>query len=577
MKKLFVISFLLFAFFSLTAFEGDKDIMKTLKKENKLKKVIPTTEKDGYEYYLLVRKGKKSILYGIADKSGKVIVPPRYNEIDYHEALEEGIQPAKEGEYGRPFWGYGAKAVFFAKYNDVYTPGEYILPNQWYKTIIFDEVSFYDLNGNIVSGPYNNVEPTILFPQCYGNYYIEMNDWNKTVQKNLDIISHRALFTSDGKMLTPFEYYSFFIDKKYIEVKQIIDKVTRVGAILVDEDLKKKYGDTIPCVYHSIYFPSYSFGDLKVQTNETEPFIVYNPSAVFDGSFKDDGEKYFSQREWDKVLDFYATRGVNAPWAKYFSGKAFYMKAHELEGNGKTALYFVENVDEETVKHYFETTEINFENAVDFAIKAKTLSELYIATGDDDHKIQDAKTQCRLIEDMLNEGIPESIKAYNKAQKILAERDEARLRAAQAAQQAARERQAAFWGAVLQGFVDAIGDAAYSSSSNSSTYAPNVAGGVSTTSSYSSSSTSSSSSSSGGSGGSGDAVAKAKAKTRISELKNQIHTYEGLLRDAEAFETKCRAEKSNFLGQAIKAVNNYKKKLKDLNDEMNNLKSKYGL
>lgn len=564
MKKLFVISFLLFAFFSLTAFEGDKDIMKTLKKENKLKKVIPTTEKDGYEYYLLVRKGKKAILYGIADKSGKVIVPPRYNEIDYREALEEGKQQEGGDSFGT-FWGYGAKAVFLAKYD------------RYYKsvTISFDEVSFYDLNGNIVSGPYNNVEPTALWPERYGNYYIKMDDWNKTVQKNLSNISHNALFTSDGKMLAPFEYSSFYIYSRYIEVLQYIDGVHRRGAILIDEDLKKKYGDIIPCVYSEIILKSSDV--FEVQTNKTEPYIVYEPDAVFDGSFKDDGEKYFSQGEWDKVLDFYATHGVNAPWAQYFSGKAFYEKADDLKDNGKSALYFVENVDEGGIRWFFETNEINFEKAVDFATKAKMLLELYIANGDDKYKKENAEGVCKLIEDLLNEGIPESIKAYNKAQKILAERDGARLRAAQAAQQAARERQAAFWGAVLQGFVDGIGDAAYSSSSNSSTYAPNVAGGVSTTSSYSSSSTSSSSSSSGGSGGSGDAVAKAKAKTRISELKNQIHTYEGLLRDAEAFETKCRAEKSNFLGQAIKDVNNYKKKLKDLNDEMNNLKSKYGL
>lgn len=575
MKKFLAISFLLFAFFPpLIAFNGDKVIMRTLKKEYKLKEVIPTIEKDGYEHYLLTRKEENTILYGIADKYGKVIVPPRYNEIDYHEALEEGIQPAEEGKYHHTFWGYGTKAVFLAKYDDNYTPGKYILPNQWYKTIIFDEVSFYDLNGNITSGPYNNVEPISLH-ELYGNYYIEINDRSKIVQKNLSDISHRALFTSDGKILTPFEYSFFFISDKYIEVKQIIDDVTRVGAILIDEDLKKKYGDIIPCKYNDIYVSRYSFDDLKVKTNETEPWIVYDPNAVFDGSFRDDGEKYFSQMEWDKVLEFYATHGVDAPWALYFSGKAFYMKAYELKLNGDSALYFAENADEETIKYTFETTDFNFDNAVEFAIKAKTLLELYISNSDDPHKKEDAKISCSLADDMLNEGIPNSIQSYNKALKILAERDEARLRAAQAAQQAERERRAIFWGAVLQGFANGISNTISSNSYNYSMYAPNTAGSASISSASSSSSSSLSSSSA--TGNSDDAVGKAKAQSRIRELKSKIHTYEGLLRDAEEFERKCRAERSNFLGQAIRDVNNYKNKLREWNNEMNDLKNQYGL
>lgn len=61
--------------------------------------------------------------------------------------------------------------------------------------------------------------------------------------------------------------------------------------------------------------------------------------------------------------------------------------------------------------------------------------------------------------------------------------------------------------------------------------------------------------------------------TRIIELERKIHTYEGLLSDAQEFKRKCEIEHSNYLRQAISDVNKYERIIQECKNEINSLKA----
>ena len=364
----------------------------------------------------------------------------------------------------------------------------------------------------------------------------------------------QPIFTKDQKISTIVLYFKNSYQPCKTRV-QYISKGMKCGTAYLNQ--KEAW---MPCIFADASFNEYD--ELLIKCNQKSDFEVYDSHKDYSLLVKESNSPiaaYYNGEDYENGIKFFC----EMPESQQTLDDIIYAaRCCELAITYDVSL--IQNING-LLEHSADLQTVDLPNIEKMQQIIQLGKLLYTK----------AKNQDMSLTSICDKGISNFTKAEEMLPAVLQEYEAHDI--TRSAIYERQRQQAAFWGAVLQGFVDGIGDAAYSSSSNSSTYAPNVAGGVSTTSSYSSSSTSSSSSSSGGSGGSGDAVAKAKAKTRISELKNQIHTYEGLLRDAEAFETKCRAEKSNFLGQAIKDVNNYKKKLKDLNDEMNNLKSKYGL
>lgn len=70
--------------------------------------------------------------------------------------------------------------------------------------------------------------------------------------------------------------------------------------------------------------------NIKGKLTSNGEIIIVNPNISYSHEYKDTGEKLFEQKKWDEVLDFYKNEGVDAPWAKFFSGGALYYKAIDI-------------------------------------------------------------------------------------------------------------------------------------------------------------------------------------------------------------------------------------------------------
>lgn len=557
--------------FAQTSTIVDKKTFKELKKQfkdstnHKISKVTLETEVDGFSYYVCRRKDGYELL---------LISLDRHIIADVEGMMYQYVPTREEGWHTYAYLPNKTARIWTPQSNRCFI---------YYKKILgWFEILNEDGSVRFASPKRDGYEYDVMSFPYPETYYLEISKREKDASYDE---KKAGLYTLNGEEIYPMEYdgihyENFYYDFPFCTVWKKIDKTnkgTLYGGRFLDPENHAKYG-VIPCEFEYIS-RDYKTHQPEVKVHDYDDYELYNPNKIYNTTSRDLGEQYYKQQNYDKVIEYYANAGIEKPWAKFYSGLAWHHKADAIYGKVISI-------------HWWAVHENNLNTAIDIlnlsgpvidlnladkeVASAKQLLESYQNSGDTEFTKQTESYLYRcnsLIEEQLKRR-----EEYKTVSNLIQQREQA-ITAEQEArrqqQEARRQQQAAFWGALLQGFADALLDATEQSvstptSTHSSYSAP-------ATSSYSSSSSSSSSSSLGGNGGSGDAVAKAKAKTRISELKNQIRTYEGLLRDAEAFETKCRAEKSNFLGQAIKDVNNYKKKLKDLNDEMNNLKSKYGL
>lgn len=179
-----------------------------------------------------------------------------------------------------------------------------------------------------------------------------------------------GLLTSDGRIILPFEYNEIDLGATVFEKSQPdnndmyeqayhqcvfyknVEKVQRKGAMMMNNSLP-----CTPCIFHDIKLQRGNGGFCwGIKLNSTGEYEVYNPEKSYVISYRDLGEKYYNQNEFDKVIEFYTKEGINAPWAKFFSASALWSKARSQCTTCEFAISLLNNnCDMKSLSKYFNT------------------------------------------------------------------------------------------------------------------------------------------------------------------------------------------------------------------------------
>ena len=318
----------------------NKEKIKELKKQNKLKGVEVIVAPDGYWYFLLKGKKKK---YGVATQDGKVIIPVEYGlgKIDYHPAMVEGFNkiPSYDGKKYDDKVSFRqrmaqkdkdispevqkwelkhmkvtemnlycpASPVFFAAYRN----DSVKLFTEAGEERVYDAQSKISVVGcYVIKGAYRTVIPRST--KLYGD---------KWLSSIMATGSKCALYTINGDCIIK-DVPSFYIQEdgscRYTAME---NSVVNYGAFLL-----KDKNDGVPCKFNSVMYDSYK-KVWKVKKTKNSEYEEYTAESLSEPRYRDKGEELYEQNKHDAVIEFYAQNGVDAPWAKFFTGMSMYNKA----------------------------------------------------------------------------------------------------------------------------------------------------------------------------------------------------------------------------------------------------------
>lgn len=452
----------------------NKDLIKSLKSQQGVKKVEIKMEDDGYWYFLLTSKTKS---IGVADKSGKVIIPPDKTEISYYPSMEEGYVNAQfidqngiKGEI--PLYHKKSISVFLAKGQNsrqlanIYSTNGVLLRGNITETINYipgyftlgaDNISFYQGDNNV-------------------KFISILDDYPK---------STIGLITVDGIELLKPMYSNLVIYKNNSCIyEQKIDNITHKGGFLLSKPALK-----IPCIFYAIGYSDY-IGKWTIQKNSNSNSEIYNPAKNYTIQYRDLGEEYYEKGDYDHVIDFYAKNGIAAPWAKFFTGISLIQKAYRntIIANDKS-----KSIEENTVS-LFHDESFDLVLATEQYKTAIQMLSAYI--NEDTVYTQKALESKNLALSWMGE-LPNVQIRYNKALELLQQRHEQARLAEIQRQQAAQQRQNEVMAAILNGFMNGFMNG-LSNTKNQGNYSSTSVGGGSTSSVRSNSSSSSTNSSSNG-------------------------------------------------------------------------------
>lgn len=284
--------------------KANKEFMKQLKEKYNLKGIFAKIEDDGYWYYSVYRKGYIS---GILNQKGDIIVPIKYDIIEYKKPLDEGFSVNVEGD---SIWHRANVACFHAK--------TYMDKNQSRK------YSIYRLDG---TATVDNLEAN----SCYGHLkgYTEYRRTKEYTRYSAFPNAIHALYTQDGECLIPMGYSHCRMKKKTCIISQQFgdlssDGTYMYGAIMLDGSLPP-----IPCQYSSVSYDKEN-NQWIVKDPVTYEESVYNPNRTVTSDMKDKGIELFWSGKYDDVIDYYSKESVSKPWAKYYTGAALLKKASRM-------------------------------------------------------------------------------------------------------------------------------------------------------------------------------------------------------------------------------------------------------
>lgn len=446
----------------------NKDLIKTLKNQQGMKKVEIKMENDGYWYFLLTAKTK---LIGVADKGGKVIIPPDNTEISYYPSMEDGYVNAQfidqNGVKGEiPLYHKKSMSVFLAK-------------GQNNRQL----ANLYSTNGVLLRG---NITETISY---IPGYFILGADKISLYQgsNNVKFISVSdgypestiGLIAVDGiELLKPmYSHLVIYKDNSCI-YEQNIDNITHKGGFLLSKPTFK-----IPCVFYSIMYRDYD-GKWTIQRNSNSNSEIYNPANNYTIQFRDLGEEYYEKGDYDHVIDFYSKNGISAPWAKFFTGISLIQKAYRntIIANDKS-----KSIEENTVSLFHDETF----DLVLATEQYKTAIQLLSAYIKEDTVFKQKALESKDIALSWMGELPNVQIRYNKALQLLQQRNERARLAEIQRQNEAQQRQNEIMTAILNGFISGL-----SHTKNQGNYSSKSVGGGSTSSAARNSSSSTNSNSS---------------------------------------------------------------------------------
>ena len=526
-----------------------KEIMKELKQSQGLKRVEVCQDPDGTYYLQLTSKGKlmgradmdgriifpakysmiekcrldkelevykiKDLgnTYGIADLNGKIIVPTEFSEINYYPPLSEGrtyYYPPKQEETNSPFSLFVPYASANAETCDSIAIFHDSEPPVFYAQGKLSKI--YSVDGHILcdsikSDKYVCIPGYFIIGAEYpSSIFVGTSDINVTFHSYVNCKC--GIISQSGKIILPLIANNITFNAPRIYGKSFSGYTGHSDTFIskykkprnwceysISEGNDTKHGgfimgfqdEGIPPIFYSISY--YEFGDKwKVQKSSVSNYEIYQPAMGKEAAYRDKGEEYYEKKEYDNVINFYATEGVDKPWAKFFTAMSLYNKAYSNISNMKSVILIIK-------KHYENLTSIEkYPFDIQLATEQyKTALELFNAYIQED-SIYNFYTKIYLttIPQEL-EKIPEEVERYNKAIQTLQQRQAAELQR----QQEIQQQKNAMWANILSRFLKGAANTLLnkSNSSSSSHSTATYSGGetsIGTTSSGSSSSNNSS-------------------------------------------------------------------------------------
>ena len=210
---------------------------------------------------LLIFKGKNSSLYGLKDKTGKVLVKPIFYAINTYGSTKERIKASLS---------YGKEGVIDSKgniiipfeYSSLYNNRNMYTANKDGKTILldyygnkilkksYDEVSidnhFFKVKENGFYGMLNN-SGDILLPIQYDElYYVAKEDWFVVTQNGISTIldsKGKKIFGNKYTSVSKLDYYFKFILVEKNGKFGIVDKLGNTISPLTFDAVEKEFND----------------------------------------------------------------------------------------------------------------------------------------------------------------------------------------------------------------------------------------------------------------------------------------------------------------------------------------------
>lgn len=374
-----------FAYDVKTITKKNKKLIKQIKKQNEADVVTTVVSEDSSYYYFEVINMDGKV--GVADYSGKLIVPIEYISVYYNPAVEEGISHVECCD------AYSSKKddIMPGVYMDVY----HKKTDASFFAVRSDGGDFYNLEGRKVLSSNCNLVRTLPG-------YVILNkgkhaDYKKLYGLGYSTIPCRLLLWggkdnpltilhSDGTIIDTGVLEIEFIAPDIVRRYKTIDNINRYGVLNLRDAQKN-----IPCNYRTLKVDS---GKIIVQKNDLDTLVAYYPELDKNGiTYIDEGERLYSMYKWSAVVDFYKSKGDSAQWGYYISAQALYNRV-------SSGLYFImraiQDYDADSTKLSVDLKSSlysikNLEESNEICKSAKVLNDAYLACSDTIYKNQARK------------------------------------------------------------------------------------------------------------------------------------------------------------------------------------------
>ncbi len=421
----------------------NKAIMKGLKKNLDLKSVEVVVPGDGSWHFRLARRapfGKSNdLLYGVADKAGKVIISPDYASVTYFPASDEGegrvpCNDLQTKQYSCDFTLYRPKtaASFLAVGSEtvIYSPsGD--------KICTFESSSVTLLPGYVVVG---SSEALNAFS---GN--VELDGFPTRFVKIVKLRGYGlTLLTTDGKKIVEdFKEMDFSESSPDAVYVRNVDGVDKKGGVMLDGS-----GVDVPCLFYNVMYIN---GRWVVRNTSNAPQEDYNPERTYTTGYRDKGEEYFEKRMYDAVISYYANEGIAAPWAKFFTGTALYHKGYDHLWRSKFVSEMIENNG--NMRELPDDSGFDFDAAAQLYTTSVAVLEAYL--------VEDSvyKEQAEIFLKLAKNGPEDIAKAktrYANALQLLEQRRQQAALAELRHKQEQEQRRTELLSGILSGFIKAL-------------------------------------------------------------------------------------------------------------------------
>ena len=310
-------------------------------------------EQDGMWYFVLeqnVTPMLESNVYGVADSTGKVVVPIEYTSVSYLPTGGEGRVALSlstlEGQKAVPLWHGATKPGFVASYDspisDFFGPDiikqlkEHPVDklNKRSQKLLKlastpSNTAFYSLDGTKAGGC-NSVYPSPLAGYIVvGAHEVPYGLAGRKVGYHMmadgDSVD-AALFTADGRAIVEGARQIVLFDSVCYYTKRV-DGATRMGAVHLADA-----GQQVPCGFLEV---GRSKGRWLIKRSECSPVELYDPAASYAAQWADEGERLFDSGDYTGAIEWYAANGTATPRAKYIAGLALYERANAMVTQAK--------------------------------------------------------------------------------------------------------------------------------------------------------------------------------------------------------------------------------------------------